>query len=61
MRCSNCGRGDLWVVHFESVGLTTFAYCSSCEHKRWGSEGDELELGSVLGAASTIRPTKAQR
>ncbi|MGH2759558.1 MAG: hypothetical protein ACRDKJ_08340 [Actinomycetota bacterium] len=61
MRCDNCGRGDLWVVHFSTVGSTTFAYCRHCEHKRWEAAGAELELGEVLRSAGTIEPAKPRR
>lgn len=61
MRCQNCGREDLWVVHFETVGSTTFAYCRHCEHKRWESSGTELAVAAVLESASTIEPAKPRR
>ena len=61
MRCAKCGREDLWVVHFESVGTATFAFCRHCEHRRWESAGTELELETVLTSAATIEPAKPRR
>jgi hypothetical protein len=61
MRCANCGQEDLWVVHFETVGSATFAYCRRCEHRRWESDGKELEVGVVLDSAASIEPAKPRR
>jgi hypothetical protein len=61
MRCESCGREDLLVVHFETVGSATFAYCRHCEHRRWESGGAELGVAEVLGAAKSIEPAKPHR
>lgn len=61
MRCENCGKQDLWVVHFETVGSTVFAFCRHCEHKRWTSGEEVLDLDSVLATASAIRPASSRR
>lgn len=61
MNCVNCGREDLLVVHFQTVGATTFAYCRHCEHRRWETGGTELEIDSVLDAAASIEPAKPKR
>lgn len=61
MRCENCGRDDLWVVHFETVGTTTFAFCRHCEHKRWSSQDGDVAVETVLASAATIRPARPRR
>jgi hypothetical protein len=61
MRCENCGRQDLWVVHFETVGTTTFAYCRHCEHRRWESAGSNVDVETILGSVASIEPAKPRR
>ncbi len=41
MRCVRCGRDDLLVVYFKTVGTSTFAYCRHCEHRQWESTWSE--------------------
>jgi hypothetical protein len=55
MTCERCGYEDIGEIRFASMAKgVTFHFCRRCEYRWWVSDAGDLELGSVLEAATVF-------
>ena len=52
--CPSCRSGDVITIEMTVASSDlSFSTCHECEAKWWHKDGEQVELGSVLGVVAT--------
>ena len=53
-RCPRCGGPVVEIVIDSDASALTMRSCSTCDAREWESDGDPVELDSVLGELTDL-------